>query len=92
MLHGFGTADGTQLFSDRFPKAQASGFYQTANELTISTIGLGTYLGEEDRKTDEAYEAAAIEALRGASICSTLRSTTAINDPNAPWARPFEGF
>jgi len=65
VLHGFGTADGTQLFSDRFPKAQASGFYQTANELTISTIGLGTYLGEEDRKTDEAYEAAAIEALRG---------------------------
>ena len=40
-------------------------FYRTAAGLTVSTLGLGTYLGAPDEQTDEAYTTAVEAAVRG---------------------------
>jgi aryl-alcohol dehydrogenase-like predicted oxidoreductase len=53
---------GTARFAARFPLQQAAGFYRIVQGLTVSNIGIGTYLGEVDEATDRAY----VEALRGA--------------------------
>jgi hypothetical protein len=57
------TPDGTTRFSDRHAKHFTRGFYRTGPvELTLSSIGIGTYLGEDDDTSDAAY----IEAVRDA--------------------------
>ncbi len=64
MLHGFATPAGTRSYTEQFPAALANGFYQITNDLHVSSLGLGTYLGKRDDATDQAYEDAAITALR----------------------------
>ncbi len=64
MLHGFATQEGTRLYAERFPAALGCGFYSLANDLRVSSLGLGTYLGEADEPTDHAYESAALTAMR----------------------------
>lgn len=41
------------------------GFYRTHAGLVFSSVGLGTYLGEADDATDDAYAAAAVKAVQG---------------------------
>ncbi len=48
------TSDGTQKYKNRFPDA-ANGHFRAAQGLTISSIGIGTYLGNADAATDESY-------------------------------------
>ena len=57
MTPGYATPAGTAGFASRFP----GHFYRNFDGLTLSTLGLGTYLGDADDATDRAYEAA-IEA------------------------------
>jgi len=59
--------EGTARFAARFPAQAAAGFYRRAQEWTVSNIGIGTYLGEMDQATDEAYSGALQEAA-GAGI------------------------
>jgi aryl-alcohol dehydrogenase-like predicted oxidoreductase len=59
------TAEGTARFAARFKDAQANGFYRTVEGLTVSTLGLGSYLGAMDEATDRGYEASVVAALSG---------------------------
>jgi len=67
MVSGFATKEGTTRIQERFPKLRAAGFFrqaQAAGGLWISSIGLGTYLGEPDAATDAGYTTAIAAALR----------------------------
>jgi len=54
MSEKFATAEGTKQYTERFPNA-ASGHFRAAQGLTLSSIGIGTYLGRWDAATDENY-------------------------------------
>src|SRR5277367_2963701 len=59
-LHG-ATKEGTSRYAAKFPGA-AKGHFRNAHRLNMSSLGMGTYLGQPDPKTDESYTAAAITA------------------------------
>lgn len=61
MIPGKATLEGTQRFAHR--SAAASGHFRAAMGLSLSSLGLGTYLGEENDATDRGYEASAAAAL-----------------------------
>ncbi|HVN64178.1 MAG TPA: aldo/keto reductase [Candidatus Binataceae bacterium] len=63
MLKGRATADATAAYAKRFPNLP--GNFRPAIGLSISSIGIGTYLGEPDEDDDRAYEDAVGAALRG---------------------------
>jgi aryl-alcohol dehydrogenase-like predicted oxidoreductase len=54
MIKGFATAEGTKNYAARFPDA-AAGHFRAAQGLTLSSIGIGTYLGNYDAVTDKNY-------------------------------------
>ena len=61
---GFATAEGTARLASRFPALQARLFYRRAQGLIISSLGIGSYLGNIDDATDVGYKAAVTLALR----------------------------
>ena len=61
MIEGRATLEGTQRFAAR--SAAAEGHFREAMGLRLSSLGLGTYLGEEDDATDRGYEASVHAAL-----------------------------
>jgi aryl-alcohol dehydrogenase-like predicted oxidoreductase len=61
MTAGRATPSGTAQYRIPFPAE----FYRDAAGLTVSTLGLGTYLGELDERTDKAYTSAVEIAVRG---------------------------
>jgi aryl-alcohol dehydrogenase-like predicted oxidoreductase len=64
----FATAEGTRRYAARFPKA-AEGHFRDAQRLAVSSLGIGTYLGNPDEKTDRGYTAAIVEvAQRGINV------------------------
>src|SRR5438270_13362488 len=70
MPKGRATAEGTERYSNRFPQLRPAGHFRRpeqvpgASDLWLSSIGLGTYLGEPDDATDQAYIEAIVTALR----------------------------
>jgi aryl-alcohol dehydrogenase-like predicted oxidoreductase len=61
---GSATAEGTLRFAARFQHQTAPGnFREIRGGLVLSSLGIGTYLGEPDAKTDAAYTAAIVEAV-----------------------------
>jgi aryl-alcohol dehydrogenase-like predicted oxidoreductase len=60
---GFATAEGTAAYAARFPNFEAKRFFRAAQGLTISSLGLGSYLGNIDDATDAGYRAAVTLAL-----------------------------
>jgi aryl-alcohol dehydrogenase-like predicted oxidoreductase len=81
MLPGFATPEGTARYRDRFPQFREAEHFRHpehvpgAGELWLSSIGLGTYLGEPDAAADVAY----IEAIGTALRCGINALDTAIN-------------
>ncbi len=67
------TPEGTAQYAARY--GGAKGHFTVFEDLHISSIGLGTYLGNDDEPTDRAYEAA-IERAVG---CGCNLFDTAIN-------------
>jgi aryl-alcohol dehydrogenase-like predicted oxidoreductase len=66
LIAGSATAAGTLRYAARFRGKSAAGhFRQTPSELILSSIGIGTYLGEADEATDEAYSGAIVAAVEG---------------------------
>ena len=55
MLPGRATAPATARYAGRFRAHREVGFYRTAQLLTVSNIGIGTYLGEMNDATDRGY-------------------------------------
>jgi aryl-alcohol dehydrogenase-like predicted oxidoreductase len=71
---GFATPEATAAFAARFVKDEgvATGHYRTSRQLSLSSIGLGTYLGEPDERTDERYVEAMVEYVRrGGNVLDT---------------------
>lgn len=75
MIAGRATPEGTARFVERFADTAAAGHFRRFGDLWLSSIGLGTYLGEPDDATDAGYESAVAEAL--AAGCNVF--DTAIN-------------
>ena len=76
LISGRATTSGTQRFANRFQDTFATDFFRGgAPGVTLSSIGMGTYLGECDDREDDRY--AAILALGIASGINVL--DTAIN-------------
>jgi aryl-alcohol dehydrogenase-like predicted oxidoreductase len=48
------TPEGTKKYAERFPKA-ADGHFRAAHGMTLSSLGIGTYLGNWDAATDALY-------------------------------------
>ncbi len=65
MYTGFATGEGTARFAARFPTHAANGFFRTAQGLTVSSLGIGTYLGGMDEVADRGYREALVAAVRG---------------------------
>lgn len=51
----FATTEGTRKYAARFPTAADRHFRTAAGDLMLSSIGIGTYLGNWDEETDENY-------------------------------------
>ncbi|MCO6512573.1 MAG: aldo/keto reductase [Aridibacter famidurans] len=65
------TKEGTGKFSERFGDV-SKGHFREANGLRLSSIGVGTYLGNWDTATDEAYaEAIAAFVRAGGNVIDT---------------------
>lgn len=71
-LEGFATAEGTARFSERFAGTAAGGHFRKAQGLTLSSIGVGTYLGGWDEETDRSYSDAIARAVElGSNVIDT---------------------
>ncbi|HLG14668.1 MAG TPA: aldo/keto reductase [Blastocatellia bacterium] len=57
------TPEGTRRYAERMRPTAAPEHFRNANGLMMSTIGLGTYLGQWDEHTDRAYQEAIKRAL-----------------------------
>ena len=62
MTAGRATPSGTARYTARFAGNQ---FYRFAAGLSVSSLGLGTYLGGLDERVDHAYTEAGATAVRG---------------------------
>lgn len=60
---GFATAEGTAAYRARFAATLPSTHFRDFGGLSLSSIGLGTYLGEPDPETDRQYREAVIRAV-----------------------------
>ncbi|HXH68505.1 MAG TPA: aldo/keto reductase [Candidatus Limnocylindrales bacterium] len=66
------TPDGTQRYAEKFKEIAAEGHFRTAQGLTVSSLGVGTYLGQPNDATDASYAAALVEAgLAGFNVFDT---------------------
>jgi len=71
-LPGHATAEGTRRFSERFRGVAAEGHFRFEQNLWLSSVGVGTYLGGPDEKTDRAYADAVARAVElGANVVDT---------------------
>jgi aryl-alcohol dehydrogenase-like predicted oxidoreductase len=73
LVEGRATPEGTRQFRKRFAKAQPDHFYRPlADDAIVSSLGLGTYLGECEDAEDARYTTTVIAALeKGVNILDT---------------------
>ena len=73
LVEGRATAEGTRRFQKRFADTQPDHFYRPlADGALVSSLGLGTYLGECEDAEDSRYTTTVIAALeRGVNILDT---------------------
>lgn len=62
LVPGYATPEGTARFRERFA-GRLPGHFRETRGLWLSSIGLGTYLGEPDAPTDALYRSAIVRAL-----------------------------
>ena len=74
-LQGSATAEGTERYRKRFEGKIPSGHFRQSQGLWLSSIGIGTYLGNHDAETDKLYHDAIVRAVE--SGCNVI--DTAIN-------------
>lgn len=73
MVAGFATPEGTKKFSERLGTIPQN--YKTVQGLTLSNVGIGTYLGNPDVQTDALVE----EAVKKSILSGVNVIDTAIN-------------
>jgi aryl-alcohol dehydrogenase-like predicted oxidoreductase len=57
------TFNGTAQYAKRFAGIAAEGHFREAQGLVLSSMGIGTYLGQPDDKTDQSYAACVAAAV-----------------------------
>src|SRR5258708_29687801 len=57
------TKEATTRYAQKFAGRAAEGHFREAHRLVLSSLGIRTYLGQPDAKTDEGYAAAALVAV-----------------------------
>ena len=57
------TKEGTTHYARRFAGRAADGHFRETQRMVLSSLGIGTYLGQPDEKTDAAYTAAVVAAV-----------------------------
>jgi aryl-alcohol dehydrogenase-like predicted oxidoreductase len=55
--------EGTTGYAQRFAGRAANEHFRDAHRMVMSSLGMGTYLGKPDEKTDAGYTAAAVTAV-----------------------------
>src|SRR5678815_2402300 len=74
-LSNFATPEGTERYRKRFAATLAPEHFRSLQGLWVSSIGLGSYLGNHDETTDNQYHQAVVAAIE--SGCNVI--DTAIN-------------
>jgi aryl-alcohol dehydrogenase-like predicted oxidoreductase len=64
-IAGHATAKGTDEYCRRFLDRFDQGHFHSVEKLRWSSIGLGTYLGKPDTKTDKLVAKAVIQSIEG---------------------------
>src|SRR6266849_8203980 len=59
----FATSESTTKYAARFAGRAAAGHFREQQGLWLSSLGIGTYLGEPDPRTDQAYTDAIVAAV-----------------------------
>lgn len=62
LIPGYATPEGTRRFGRRF-EGRLPGHFRESRGLWLSSVGLGTYLGEPDDHCDKLYTSAALRAV-----------------------------
>lgn len=71
-LKGYATLEGTTRYRERFKDNAAPNHFSTEQNLLLSSIGIGTYLGNADDETDASYSTAITRAVElGANVIDT---------------------
>src|ERR1700716_2057264 len=71
-LEGWATRDGTARYRERFREVAAEDHFRKGQDLWLSSIGVGTYLGEADKETDARYAESVARAVElGANVVDT---------------------
>jgi len=71
-LKGYATLDGTTRYRERFKDTAAPGHFRLLQNLRLSSIGMGTYLGNADDETDARYTGAVVRSVElGANVIDT---------------------
>jgi aryl-alcohol dehydrogenase-like predicted oxidoreductase len=66
------TLEGTIRYRDRFKDSAAPGHFREQQQLSLSSIGTGTYLGNADDETDARYTQALVRAVElGGNVIDT---------------------
>lgn len=66
------TPEGTKRYRDRFKDIAAENHFRLEQNLWLSSIGIGTYLGNPDALTDERYSDSIVRAVQlGANVIDT---------------------
>ena len=71
-MSAFPANEGTRVYAERFRGNAAAGHFREAQGLSVSSLGIGTYLGKPDEKTDAAYTEAVVAAVQsGINVIDT---------------------
>jgi aryl-alcohol dehydrogenase-like predicted oxidoreductase len=71
-LSGSATLQGTARYRDRFKERVAENHFRNEQDLWLSSIGIGSYLGNADDATDAKYSEAVVRAVElGANVIDT---------------------
>jgi aryl-alcohol dehydrogenase-like predicted oxidoreductase len=71
-IEGCATLEGTARYRDRFRERADDNHFRLEQDLWLSSIGVGTYLGNPDEATDERYTEAVVRAVElGANVIDT---------------------
>lgn len=72
MIAGRATSDGTDAYRNRLKAGAAPEHFRPFADRWLSSVGIGTYLGDEDAATDELYREAVVRALElGLNVVDT---------------------
>ena len=69
MSNNCATTEGTIRYTERFAGKTAQGHFRGQQHFVVSSIGIGTYLGNPDEETDTSYTNAVVRAAQlGANV------------------------